>query len=126
MTLRFEGADTRLALREDTSPSAVAAVVARLDAIDARSARRPWTRRTLRLIADWPGRRAPELAEMEALETAPFKNDVRKLKELELTISLAVGYELSPQGRAVLASPEPSAKPGGRTPHPTRRSILPK
>lgn len=126
VTLRFDGADTRLALREDTSPSAVSAVVDRLDAIDARSARGPWTRRTLRLIADWPGRRAPELAEMEALETAPFKNDVRKLKELGLTVSLSVGYELSPRGRAVLFSLDPSTKPAGRTPRPSRRSLPPK
>lgn len=102
VTLRYEGVDTRLALREDTSAEAIAAVIAKLDAIDGRSARGPWTRRTLALIDEWPGRRAPELAEMEGLETMPFKNDVRKLKELGLTISLAVGYELSPRGRAVL------------------------
>ena len=33
-------------------------------------------------------------------ETAPFKADVRKLKELGLTESLEVGYRLSPRGRA--------------------------
>ncbi|MEJ7721115.1 MAG: hypothetical protein WKF58_12005 [Ilumatobacteraceae bacterium] len=37
-----------------------------------------------------------------AFETAPFKLDVRKLKNLGLTHSLAVGYELSPRGRAYL------------------------
>ena len=101
--LRFEGADSRTALREDVSPAALDAVIAKLDAADARSERGPWTQRTLTLIDTWPGRRAPELAEMEGRETMPFKNDVRKLKELGLTISLAVGYELSPRGRAVLA-----------------------
>ena len=35
-------------------------------------------------------------------ETKPFKLDVRKLKNLGLTISLKVGYELSPRGRAYL------------------------
>ena len=33
----------------------------------------------------------------------PFKEDVRKLKNLGLTISLGVGYRLSPRGEAFLA-----------------------
>ena len=45
---------------------------------------------------------APDLAASFGRETAPFKRDVRKLKELGLTISLEVGYELSPRGRAYL------------------------
>ena len=102
VVVHFAGADTRSALRDDASTEAVAAVIAKLDAMDARSARGPWTRRTLALIAQWPGRRAPELAEMEGMETPVFKTDVRKLKELGLTISLTVGYTLSPRGEAVL------------------------
>jgi hypothetical protein len=39
---------------------------------------------------------------MVGRETAPFKLDVRKLKNLGLTISLEVGYELSPRGQAFL------------------------
>jgi hypothetical protein len=104
VTVRYAGVDSRAALREDVSPDAIAAVVAKLDAMDSRSARGPWTRRTLDLIATWPGRRAPELAEMESLETVVFKTDVRKLKELGLTISLSVGYEVSPRGEAVRAA----------------------
>ncbi len=56
----------------------------------------------LRLIADRPGVRAPDLAASTGRETAPFKVDVRKLKELGLTESLQVGYRISPRGRAVL------------------------
>jgi hypothetical protein len=37
-------------------------------------------------------------------ELAPFKLHVRKLKELGLTISLPVGYELSPRGAAYVQS----------------------
>ena len=106
VTLRFEGVDSRMALREDVSPTAIATVIDRLDAMDGRSSRGPWTRRTLRLIAAWPGRRAPELAEIESRDTVAFKNDVRRLKELGLTVSLKVGYELSPRGRAVLRLPQ--------------------
>jgi hypothetical protein len=36
-------------------------------------------------------------------DTAKFKNDVRKLKSLGLTISHSPGYELSPRGHALLA-----------------------
>ena len=49
-----------------------------------------------------PATRAPDLAASLGRETAPFKADVRKLKELGLTESLLVGYRLSPRGRAYL------------------------
>jgi len=72
----------------------------------ARSTHGPWTIRVLRLIADNPGRRAPDLAAGEGRETLPFKADVRKLKELGLTESLAVGYRVSPRGTVVLRAAE--------------------
>jgi hypothetical protein len=56
----------------------------------------------LRLVADRPGVRAPDLAASLGRETLPFKRDVRRLKELGLTRSLAVGYQISPRGRAYL------------------------
>ena len=43
-----------------------------------------------------PGVRAPDLAASLGRETLPLKRDVRKLKELGLTHSLEVGYELTP------------------------------
>ena len=49
------------------------------------------------------GVRAADLAESFGRETQPFKTDVRKLKNLGLTISLEVGYRLSPRGAAYLA-----------------------
>ncbi len=52
-----------------------------------------------------PGRRCgpatwPTTSGRERLD---FKVDVRKLKDLGLTISLGVGYRLSPRGAAYLA-----------------------
>jgi hypothetical protein len=35
-------------------------------------------------------------------DTQPFKRDVRRLKELGLTVSYPVGYRLSVRGRAVV------------------------
>ena len=57
-------------------------------------------RRSSNLIAERPATRAPDLAASLGRETAPFKADVRKLKELGLTESLEIGYRLSPRGRA--------------------------
>lgn len=52
-------------------------------------------------IAAEPGRQAPDLAAGQGRDTAPFKADVRKLKELGLTESLEIGYRLSPRGEAL-------------------------
>jgi hypothetical protein len=102
--LRYAGADPRLALRADDelSDADVAALTAKLDRFDRGASTGVWTRATMRLIADNPHVRAPDLAASVGRETAPFKNDVRKLKALGLTISLSSGYELSPRGRALL------------------------
>ena len=80
----------------------VAAIVARLERLDRASSSGPWTRTTLDLIDRNPERRAPDLAAKVGRETAAFKTDVRKLKELGLTESLAIGYRLSPRGEVVV------------------------
>jgi hypothetical protein len=99
----FDRPDERVELR-DTLPSAaaIAAITVALDRFDRGRRSGPWTREILRLIASRPAVRAPELAESLGRETQPFKLDVRKLKELGLTHSLPVGYELSARGRAYL------------------------
>lgn len=81
-----------------------AALIARLDRFDRASSRGPWTRETLAIIGANPARRAADLAAALGRETAPFKRDVRKLKELGLTESLEIGYRLSPRGVALLES----------------------
>jgi hypothetical protein len=99
---RLAGPDPRIALREraDISPGERAEIDARLARLDATSRHGAWTRKVLKLIAERPGTRAPDLAASLGRETAPFKADVRKLKELGLTESLQIGYRLSPRGRA--------------------------
>ena len=76
----------------------------RLARLDAASTYGPWTRATLDAIAACPATRAGDLAAAFGRETAPFKVDVRKLKNLGLTLSLEVGYRLSPRGEAYLAA----------------------
>lgn len=101
--VRFVGPDPRIALRSSIpDESEVTAVLRRLDRFDSSSREGPWARETLRLIADNPGARAEDIAASVGREKRPFKNDVRKLKELGLTESLAIGYRLSPRGERIL------------------------
>ncbi len=99
----FDRPDERVALR-DTPPNEadVASITAILDRMDRGRRTGPWTRQMLALIAAHPAVRAPDLAASLGRETQPFKIDVRKLKELGLTHSLEIGYELSARGRAYL------------------------
>jgi hypothetical protein len=103
--LRYAGADPRIDLRGDDelSDDDVATLAARLDRLDRSAPGGPWTRQTMQLIAERPHVRAPDLAAAVGRDTAKFKNDVRKLKSLGLTISHSPGYELSPRGHALLA-----------------------
>ena len=95
-------ADRRIDLRERVpAREEMQTILARLASMD-RRAPRPWTAATLHLLDRQPGVRAGDLADKIGMERMPFKANVRKLKELGLTISLEVGYELSTRGRAVL------------------------
>jgi hypothetical protein len=86
----------------DLTPEDVAELDKRLDRLDAASAVGAWTRPTLALIATHPGVVSTTLAEVLGRERFALKTDVRKLKKLGLTLSLEVGYELSPRGQAYL------------------------
>ena len=72
----------------------------RLARLDKASKHGPRTADVLRVIAERPGVRAADLATSFGRETQPFKLDVRKLKALGLTLSLEVGYRVSPRGEA--------------------------
>lgn len=91
-----------LANTADLEADDVAAIDVRLDRLDKASKHGPWTRQYLRLIRERPEVRAPDLAESVGRETQPFKLDVRKLKNLGLTLSFNPGYRLSPRGEAYL------------------------
>ncbi|HET6214014.1 MAG TPA: hypothetical protein VFE14_14210 [Micromonosporaceae bacterium] len=105
IALRYAGPDPRIALREraDLDEAEVAMLRSRLARLDQASRRGPWTVQVLRLIAERPAVRAPDLAASLGRETRPFKVDVRKLKELGLTESLEIGYRLSARGEVLLS-----------------------
>lgn len=101
---RLDEPDPRelLADSADLGADDLAELATRLGRLDRAAAHGQWTEDYLRLIAEHPARRAPDLAEMVGRETQPFKLDIRKLKNLGLTRSLRIGYELSPRGQAWL------------------------
>ena len=80
----------------------VAAISARLARMDRASGRGPWTGAVLCLIADRPGIVSTVLAEAMGWDRQDFKLHVRRLKALGLTLSLDVGYRLSPRGESYL------------------------
>ena len=97
-----QGPDPRdeLAASVDLTDAEVEELDRRLARLDRASSYGAWTMETLAVIAEHPARRAGDLAEIVGRKREPFKLDVRKLKNLGLTLSLDVGYRLSPRGQA--------------------------
>ena len=94
VALHLAGPDPRIALRESPPDAAVFARPGADGRVDVRGA-----------AGDRGAPRAcarPTWRQSFGRETAPFKRDVRKLKELGLTESLEIGYRISPRGQAVL------------------------
>ncbi|GAA1796570.1 hypothetical protein GCM10009795_047500 [Nocardioides hankookensis] len=100
VVLSWAGPDPRVALREsaDLTDDDIATIDAKLERLDRASSHGPWTMVTLDIIRRRPHTRAPDLAAELGRERDPFKIDVRKLKNLGLTRSFDVGYEVSPRG----------------------------
>lgn len=97
------GPDPRLALREQIPDAAeLEQLAVRVERMDA-GVKGVWAVPSLRWIAAHPGVVSTELAEHLGRERFGLKTDIRRLKSLGLTISLDVGYRLSPRGEAVLA-----------------------
>ena len=104
IAVEYAGADPRIALRrrDELSEAEADDLLRRLEQLDARSRTGPWTLRVLAEVEAGPGVAARTLARRLGCEKAWLKPQVRKLKNLGLTVSLTVGYELSPRGRVAL------------------------
>ncbi len=102
---RVDGPDPRdvLAATAARSGEELDKLTARLARMDASDRRGPWTTAILRQIADHPATVSTVLADALGWPRPEFKLHVRRLKELGLTISLDVGYRLSPRGEAYLS-----------------------
>lgn len=99
------GPDPRdqLAGTAELSADDVRAIGKRLARMDAASKRGPWTTAVLEQIASRPAVSSALLAPDLDWDRADYKLHVRRLKALGLTISLDVGYRISPRGAAYLA-----------------------
>ncbi len=93
-----------LASSADLPDAELAALSGKLARMDKISKRGPWTTQVLATIADRPAVSSAVLAPELEWDRPDFKLHVRRLKELGLTISLDVGYRISPRGAAYLAS----------------------
>jgi len=108
--LRYVGThDPRAILAADgkLSDEDFALITNKLRGMDNRTPTGPWTGKTLELISERPAVVSTELAKSMGMERFAFKTNVRKLKALGLTLSLDVGYELSPRGKAYLRKRRP-------------------
>ncbi len=101
---RVDEADPRDQLAADRSlaHNQIADIERRLSRMDTTSSRGARTIATLTAIADNPGVSASTLAATAGVDRTTFKRDVRRLKELGLTLSLTTGYRLSPRGESYL------------------------
>jgi biotin operon repressor len=101
----LDGPDPRdvLAGTAELTAGEAAGIAARLARMDAASTRGPWTAAVLAQIAQRPAVSSEFLAADLEWDRPDFKVHVRRLKALGLTISLDVGYRLSPRGAAYLA-----------------------
>lgn len=104
ITLSYFGADPRVSLREKSTISTedVELLKKKLASLDRHSKTGAWTSSVLRAIQKNPGLRAADLARKTGKEKDWLKPNIRKLKNLGLTISHEVGYSLSPRGTKLL------------------------
>ena len=100
--VKYQSEDPRLELREttDLSEDECQKLNTKLGRLD--KTRGPWVLKVLKLIKQYPERRAGDLAEIMQMDKLDFKVNVRKLKNLGLTISHEIGYSLSPLGEIVM------------------------
>jgi hypothetical protein len=102
--VRYHGEDPRIALREQAAltDDTFTVLQERLQRLDRYSKQGAWTRQLLELIRDNPRLRAADLAAKSGKEKEWLKLNVRKLKNIGLTVSHDPGYTLSPLGAAFL------------------------
>lgn len=104
IALVYHGEDPRIALRnqEEFSTEEFEELKKKLEKMDARSKSGAWTLKVLRAIQENPELRAADLAKLTGREKDWLKPNIRKLKNLGLTISLEIGYRISNRGEAYL------------------------
>jgi hypothetical protein len=102
--VQYHSVDPRIKLRKQTAltDQEFETLKRKLEKLDSFSKQGNWTMETLKVIRDNPKLRAVELAALTGREKMWLKLNIRKLKNLGLTISHEIGYTLSPLGTVVL------------------------
>ena len=102
IALRYHAEDPRIKGREQKTltDSVYAELKNKLVRLDKNSRQGMWTKKVLLAIQKNPHLRAVGVAKLTGFEKQWLKLNIRKLKNLGLTISHEVGYELSPLGKA--------------------------
>ncbi len=102
--VKYHSPDPRIQLRDQTelSEEEIDQIKLKLGKYDKYSKQGKWTMNILRAIRDNPKLRAQDLAAKTGKEKDWLKQNIRKLKNLGLTISHDSGYTISSRGRIFL------------------------
>jgi hypothetical protein len=101
--LRYHSEDPRIAMREQKlTDEMFGALRKKMERLDKSSEEGAWTKPVLQAIDDHPLLRAADLCKIVGMEKMKMKLNIRKLKNLGLTISHEVGYDISPLGKEFL------------------------
>ncbi|MBK9257870.1 MAG: hypothetical protein IPM42_20640 [Saprospiraceae bacterium] len=99
--VRFHSEDPRIALRQQNLTDDIyQSLKQKLARLDKSSKQGEWTMKVLTTISQNPHLHAVGIAELTGFTKEWLKLNIRKFKNLGLTISHTVGYELSPLGKA--------------------------
>ncbi|MGS2762011.1 hypothetical protein [Sinomicrobium sp. M5D2P9] len=104
INVRYHSPDPRIALREQTKlgNEAFRELREKLERLDTYSKQGNWTLDILTAIQEFPKLKAADLALKTGKEKEWLKPNIRKLKNLGLTVSHNPGYTLSPLGAVFL------------------------
>ena len=102
--ISYYSEDPRIELREQTdlTNGHISTLKSKLERLDKFSKQGAWTEKVLLIIRDNPHLKAIEISKQTGFEKEWLKINIRKLKNLGLTISHNVGYELSPLGKVLI------------------------
>jgi len=104
ISIRYHAEDPRIKSREQTrfSEQQFQDLKDRLERLDRYSKKGYWTEKVLLAIKNNSNLHAIGVAELTGFEKEWLKLNIRKLKNLGLTISHSAGYEISPLGSEYL------------------------
>ena len=98
------GPDPRIKLRETTvlGLTEKQTLLKKLKSLDNRGSIKNWIKPVLNHLKKYPGSPSKTISNDLGLDQAQLKLNIRKLKNLGLTISLGTGYKISPRGQSIL------------------------